>query len=131
MKNRRQAPKINAGSMADIAFLLLIFWLVATTIKPEVGWKDTLTSKDEEPKIAVVTNQSDIYRIYVKEDKLELNGNEVALVELEKFLEIGVRRAGFRLKVVLSADYDSSYKRYTEVIELAKKFNVKIIYNEI
>ena len=40
--NKRQVQEINAGSMADIAFLLLIFFLVATTMSVDTGLQRVL-----------------------------------------------------------------------------------------
>ncbi|MDR2894759.1 MAG: biopolymer transporter ExbD [Alistipes sp.] len=37
MSNKREIQEINASSMADIAFLLLIFFLVATTMNVDTG----------------------------------------------------------------------------------------------
>ncbi len=37
MRHSRPTPEVNAGSMADIAFLLLIFFLVTATIPKDQG----------------------------------------------------------------------------------------------
>ena len=131
-RNKRATPKINAGSMADIAFLLLIFWLVATTITPEYGWKNTLVDEEEEPKIAVVTNSADILRVFVKEDgTYQLNGEDASLEKIQSIIKRTVRRAGYKAKLVLSSDYKSSYEDYSTIVELAKKSKIKVLYNEI
>ena len=52
MSIKREVPEVSAGSMADIAFLLLIFFLVTTTIETNVGLDRKLPSSNESSPVA-------------------------------------------------------------------------------
>ena len=45
---KHKIPSVNSGSMADIAFILLIFFLVSTTIAQDKGFKVTLPESSDE-----------------------------------------------------------------------------------
>ena len=130
---RRAAPEINAGSMADIAFLLLIFWLVATTIKPDKGIFNVLNFEEDKVKIAVPTKASDILTVHVSSDgdyKLE-DGSKVDLAGLEAEILKIKQTAGFKAKMVITADYEAPYKEYMLLIRLSEEVKIKTIQNEI
>ena len=68
---RRSSQEVNAGSMADIAFLLLIFFLVTTTISMDQGLEIVLPSEGNEMKV----NPNNITIISINESgKVLFNG---------------------------------------------------------
>ena len=64
---KREAPEVNAGSMADIAFLLLIFFLVTTTIGVDQGINRLLPRYEENPPVPPI-NERNILRVLVNKD---------------------------------------------------------------
>ena len=75
MPRRGAPPEVNAGSMADIAFLLLIFFLVTTTIETDAGL-DRMLPPIEPPEEDVVIKQKNIFTV-------NINKNGQLLVEEE------------------------------------------------
>jgi len=57
--------EINAGSMADIAFLLLIFFLVTTTIVEDTGILVKLPPWSEEEPEMVKLNKRNVFKVLV------------------------------------------------------------------
>ncbi len=64
-KKERMSTEINAGSMADIAFLLLIFFLVTTTINSEKGLPVKLPPWSDEEVDPTQLNTRNVYSVLV------------------------------------------------------------------
>ncbi|PVW14286.1 ExbD/TolR family protein [Marixanthomonas spongiae] len=77
---RRATPEVNAGSMADIAFLLLIFFLVTTTIEKDKGIARQLPP-DEEIEDPPVIKQKNLFIVNVNKDDQLLVEDELMNVK--------------------------------------------------
>ena len=82
--SRKESPEINAGSMTDIAFLLLIFFLVTTTMNIDAGISRKIPQKQEiPPKIDI--NERNVLEINInKNTALFVNNKTIELTELKQ-----------------------------------------------
>ncbi len=71
----RQVSEINAGSMADIAFLLLIFFLVTTTMDVDTGITRKLPPPPPKDQEDIKVKERNVLKVLVnKNDRLMVNG---------------------------------------------------------
>ena len=104
---RRESPEINAGSMADIAFLLLIFFLVTTTMDVDTGLTRKLPPMEEEqPEEDIKIKQRNIFQVLV-------NANDDLLVEGEVMLVSQLREEAKRF--IIGDPNDESMPEFKEV----------------
>ena len=144
---KRSAPEVNAGSMADIAFLLLIFFLVTTTIETDSGLNRKLPPIEEieDPPIikqknifTVVVNKNN--QLLVEEDLVDISDlRELAIEFLDNGGGDGEDACDFcqgardpkssdnpeKAIISLKNDRETSYKVYIAVQnELVAAYNV-------
>jgi biopolymer transport protein ExbD len=93
---RRELQEINAGSMADIAFLLLVFWLVTTTIESDEGVKRQLPPPVPDDLEQQEVKEGDVYNV-------RTNFRDELLVE-KKVLSIGELKAGAKDFLIATGD---------------------------
>ncbi|QDO92991.1 biopolymer transporter ExbD [Formosa sediminum] len=89
---KRSAPEVNAGSMADIAFLLLIFFLVTTTIETDSGLSRKLPPLDENQEQDVIIKEKNIFQLQVNKnnDLLLKTGGEEKVIEIKDLRKAAV-----------------------------------------
>ena len=143
----RKAPEINAGSMADIAFLLLIFFLVTTTMDVDTGITRSLPPPVEDPEQDIDVKERNVMKVLVNsQDRLMVNGKAADIRNLKdlakdfmaihpdntEYPEVAPRfieelnRELMTSKGIISLKNDrgTSYEMYIKVQnELAKAFN--------
>ena len=159
MRNSRQNPTINAGSVADIAFLLLIFFLVSTTIPNEKGIVRKLPRKCELPPCDADVYERNIIRIALNKNGELMVNNDLSRIEdlkdmLIEFIDNNGDQScdycsgnGFedasdnprKAIISLSSDRESSYKDFIAIqaeltaayYELRERFIQKKFKKEI
>ena len=82
---RRSSPEVNAGSMADIAFLLLIFFLVSTTIEKDSGIARQLPKETDHLPIHIEVKEKNVLSIIVNaSDELLVNYDLMSITDLKE-----------------------------------------------
>ncbi len=148
---KRSTPEINASSMADIAFLLLIFFLVTTTMDVDTGIQRQLPPipENKDQKTDAEVNKRNAYLVQVNSrGNIVVNGEWVnnledlredakrfincdrdddpTLPEMEEITVEGIKGTVKTSKGIISLQNDrgTTYGRYIEVQnELVAAYN--------
>ena len=136
MAREREAPGINASSMADIAFLLLIFFLVTTTIDIDKGIPVKLPPYSEEPPPQLKLKKRNVYRVVVNaQNQLLVRGKEMQVATLrdntKKFIsnygkDPEMSTSPKSAIISLQNDRGTNYETYITVYN-----ELKAAYNEL
>lgn len=132
----RMSNEINAGSMADIAFLLLIFFLVATTIVEDKGITVKLPPWSDEEVDPTKLNTRNVFSVLVNaQNQLLVRGEPMQVRVLreraKEFIMNPQRREDLAERptkaiISLKNDRGTNYKTYLEVYN-----ELKAAYREL
>ena len=128
-ERKARAGTIPDGGMADIAFLLLIFFLVTTTIDMDKGIGIILPAEGQELEI----NKKNILNCLISASGAVLLGGEpVEIKDLSRKVQEEIR-ANDKLIVSVKAHEKAQYDVYIEVLDqlkLAKATRISIAETE-
>ncbi len=140
MKKEREVQEINASSMADISFLLLVFFLVTTTMSTDEGLSRTLPPmKDpkQQEKIQDIKPRNIMEILVNSNNELMVNGEIMEASQLREYAkafidsdgsdeklpeaepvdipEIGTKMVATNHVISLQNDRGTDYGKYIEI----------------
>ena len=116
-KQRRPIQEINSSSMADIAFLLLVFFLVTTTISMDKGISLVLPSEGNELEV----NKKNIVNILMNESgKILMDDKPTKVNVIKNIIE---KRLASNPNLIFSVQTHprTKYQDYISVLDELKK----------
>ena len=124
-RKKRGIPEINAGSMADIAFLLLVFFLVTTTMDIPTGIQVQLPPITNEPPPESKQRKREVLEVLVNaRDQLLVEGQLLDVSQLKEKTKKHLTNEGkdptlsttsTKAIVSLKNDRGTSYEMYIKV----------------
>ncbi|MCI6159904.1 MAG: biopolymer transporter ExbD [Prevotellaceae bacterium] len=121
---KRQIPELNATSTADISFMLLIFFLVTTSMDADKGLERELPPMDSKKEETVAdVNKSNVLKLRLTADNLLLVDDSVADLKCLKQTAMAFvahcpdrKRHIITVDVDRKANYDTYYYMQNELM---------------
>ena len=105
----RETPEVNGGSLADIAFLLLIFFMVTTVFQSDknrpINWAQAAAAEKIDEKVKNILN------IWMEQDgTIWINDSELAIDEVSTMVGPLYAASERHLVISIRADRDTPYR---------------------
>ena len=116
-RRHRDVPELNTTSTADISFMLLVFFLVTSSMDTDKGLGRKLPPVDEQQQEQQDINRSNVLQVRLDaHDSLFCDDQPVTLAELQQQVESFVAsRQSDRHIIAVQADRQTSYDAYFEM----------------
>lgn len=128
-RNKRQVPGVNTASTADISFMLLIFFLVTTSMDVDKGLFRLLPSPEPQKqlKTETIVDKKTLMALHVTADhRLLLNDKPIEVSRLKGEIVQFVNRLGNRHLISIESDREADYDLYFQM-----QNQIMMAYNEL
>ena len=128
-RNKRQVPGVNTASTADISFMLLIFFLVTTSMDVDKGLFRLLPSPEPQKqlKTETIVDKKTLMALHVTADhRLLLNDKPIEVSRLKGEIIQFVNRLGNRHLISIESDREADYDLYFQM-----QNQIMMAYNEL
>ncbi len=117
LKQKRKVDEVNSSSMADIAFLLLVFFLVTTTISMDKGINIILPAEGSEKEV----DKNNLVNIAVNDQGKILVDDSPKLISEIKLLAEKKIAANPKIIFSVSTHERTKYQDYVTLLDELKK----------
>ena len=120
-RRRSEIPSLNTSSTADISFMLLIFFLMTSSMDAGKGLKRQLPPPPQEQEQVADILDSDIMTIVLDADgRMAVDGSELSLQQLQQevrqFAAVNPRHRVVAIKTDPQAKYDAYFQLQNAIV---------------
>lgn len=129
-RRHSQVPSLNTTSTADISFMLLVFFLVTSSMDSDKGLRRQLPPPPEAEQQAMDIKQEDVMTVSLNADgSISIEGEKVNAGELQQriteFASIAPKRRVISLEVSPEATYDDYFHLQQNAVAAYRKLKVE------